>query len=127
MQPSSTRNGFWRGSSSWFVDQQTVRECLRAVCRSAQTHLPAIEEVYLFGSYANGTATVRSDADLLVVLAQSPHPRRMDRIPELLEAFSDAPVPVDVVPWTRAELDQAGQEGNRWLGAVMSHALRLWP
>ena len=60
-------------------------------------------EVILFGSIATGQATIRSDADLMIVLREHPSAPR-DRIPEYLDAFLAAPVPGDVFPFTTEEL-----------------------
>ncbi|MBI5210406.1 MAG: nucleotidyltransferase domain-containing protein [Elusimicrobia bacterium] len=73
-----------------------------------------IERICLFGSYAEGNACSRSDADILVVLSRDPRPMR-DRLEEFLLAFADAPVPVDVLVCTRSELDEAREEGNRFM------------
>lgn len=64
---------------------------------------PRILRVVLFGSLAKGTCTPRSDADLLVVLRHSEE-RCVDRIPRYLRLFVDAAVPVEVFPYTEAEL-----------------------
>lgn len=68
----------------------------------------------LFGSLATGRATSRSDADLLIVLRAHPDPAR-ERIPEYLAAFLDAPVPVDVFPFTADEIAMRRARGNRFL------------
>ena len=79
----------------------------------------------LFGSLARGDGGPRSDADLFVVLSDSPHERRMDRIPDLLESFSPMPVALDIVPWTRAELEKAQEEGNRWAMMIQEEGIEL--
>jgi predicted nucleotidyltransferase len=62
-----------------------------------------IRKIVLFGSLVNDTYTALSDADLLVVLKESDQ-RIVDRIPEMLLAFIDSPVPVDVFPYLEDEL-----------------------
>jgi predicted nucleotidyltransferase len=108
-----------------FVDRSRVIEELRLACRRAMARRKDIEVVILFGSFARGDAGPRSDADLLVILADSPHERRMDRIPGLLEAFSPMPVPLDIVPWTRAELERARREKHPWVIMVQSRGIEL--
>jgi predicted nucleotidyltransferase len=61
----------------------------------------------LFGSLANGTATPRSDADLLVVVDSSDQGEPRDRVPELLRALAPLPCPVDLFVLTRAEVERA--------------------
>ena len=65
----------------------------------------------LIGSLARGTATPASDADLIVVLREAA-PRRMDRIPRLLEHFEQSPLPLDLHPYTTAEWERAQEGGD---------------
>ena len=101
-------------------------EALTNVCQRAAKRCVEIEEVVLFGSLARGDAGARSDADLLVVLHHSPHRRRMDRIPDLLQAFSPAPMPLDLVPWTTAEVQSALADGDPWIRRVLSEGRRVY-
>lgn len=62
---------------------------------------PDVEEVVVFGSFADGTYAPGSDIDVLIILRSSDKPV-WDRIPEFLPgAF---PVGLDLFPYTRAEL-----------------------
>lgn len=60
-------------------------------------HLPD-HEVRAFGSRVRGTSRPTSDLDLVVMTAT---PLEIGRIADLLEAFSEAPLPfkVDVIDW----------------------------
>jgi predicted nucleotidyltransferase len=80
----------------------------------------SIRAVVLFGSLARGRGNPGSDADLLVLLESSPHPRRMDRIPELLRRLAGAPVPLDLHPYTVTELEQRREDGDPFVGLVLS-------
>ena len=77
-----------------------------------------IVAIYLFGSYAQGNAGLYSDADILVVLSRDKR-RMMDRLDEFILEFSNGPVPVDVLVYTRAELDAALKEGNHFLAGAI--------
>ena len=94
-----------------------------AVTALVEAH-PEIEEVHLFGSLARGDMTPRSDADLLVILREASDPPR-DRIPRYLPDHT--PVPVDVFPFTRAEIEARRREGDRFLTRVFTEAIRLYP
>jgi predicted nucleotidyltransferase len=59
-----------------------------------------------------GTPTPQSDVDLIAVMREA-EPRRMDRIPRLLELFAGSPLPVDVHPCTVAEWEAAGDDPLR--------------
>lgn len=108
-----------------FVNRDRVIEELRLACRRARALRKDIDSIILFGSFARGDAGPRSDADLLVILADSPHERRMDRIPDLLDAFSPMPVSLDIVPWTRAEVERGRREKHPWLMMVQSQGMEL--
>jgi uncharacterized protein len=85
------------------IDKRAVRD---AVDRFAVRLLASdndVEEIVVFGSFETDTYSPGSDIDLLIVLRDSKMPPR-ERIPAFLpEKF---PVPVDVFPFTRAELDE---------------------
>ncbi|RIH83320.1 Nucleotidyltransferase domain protein [Meiothermus luteus] len=62
-----------------------------------------VERVYLFGSHARGTATRRSDLDLLVLWETPLSP--LERIGTVLSALKDLPWVVEPVVLTPAELE----------------------
>jgi predicted nucleotidyltransferase len=64
----------------------------------------------LFGSLQTGGATLRSDADILVVLERSEYTDARDRIPEVLRAMAPLPCPIDLFVVTVDELERAQQE-----------------
>lgn len=80
--------------------------------------------VVLFGSLATGRATVRSDADLLIVLREHAAPPR-ERIPEYLEAFLAAPLATDVFPFTVAELERRRARSDRFLARIETEGMDL--
>jgi predicted nucleotidyltransferase len=63
---------------------------------------PEIEEIVVFGSFANDTYAPGSDLDLFIILKDSNRSVR-DRIPDYLP--NRFPVPVDVFPFTRKEME----------------------
>ena len=94
-----------RGSLSGVVvkslDEGAVRRAMDAyAARLLQAH-PEVEEIVVFGSFADGTWAPGSDLDVFLVLSGSAK-RVRDRIPDLLPgAF---PVGVDLFPFTREEI-----------------------
>jgi len=84
---------------------------LGAAARAAAARDPRIVRVFLFGSLAHGVPTPASDADLVVVLREAP-PRRMDRVGELLAAFGNTPLPLDVHAYTESEWLAASERGD---------------
>ena len=74
------------------------------MARRAADRLPEIRRILLFGSLVRGIPTPRSDADLLVEIAESGHERPGDRLPAMLRALSPLPCPVDLFVYTTDEL-----------------------
>jgi predicted nucleotidyltransferase len=88
-----------------FPDHQKIKRELAALAEQAVQQEPKIRAIYLFGSRAVGNFSARSDADLLIVV-QDDFRRPLDRIPHYLKLFQKAPVPVDVFPYTLAEIEK---------------------
>ncbi len=81
---------------------------------------PDVLEVRLFGSLARGEAAPGSDADVLIVLRRHALPRWFDRVPEFVQALQSADLPLEVFPYTVAELQEAQRAG----GGVIAEACR---
>lgn len=96
------------------VDEKGVRRAMDAyAARLLVTH-PEIDEIIVFGSFADGTWAPGSDLDVFIVLRHSSKSVR-DRIPDLLPgAF---PVGIDLFPYTRKEV--AARTPSSLLDAVM--------
>lgn len=93
----------------------TDREINRLVARIVERYQP--EQVVLFGSYAKGTATGRSDIDLLVVVDTSEQPsRRADRILPLIGHMT---VKVDLHVYTPEEVEVYSHEEHHFLHSVL--------
>ncbi|HEU5173611.1 MAG TPA: nucleotidyltransferase domain-containing protein [Gemmatimonadaceae bacterium] len=76
------------------------------------------ERVIVYGSYAKGTATARSDLDLLVVLETDLPMRKRAR--DVRAMFADALVPVDVHVYTPEEVEEYGREPLGFIRCVLS-------
>ena len=83
------------------IDEGAVRRAMDAYAARLLAAHPEVEEIIVFGSFADGTWAPGSDLDVFVVLSGSAK-RVRDRIPALLPgAF---PVGVDLFPFTREEI-----------------------
>jgi predicted nucleotidyltransferase len=69
------------------VDIETVNTKARAYADQVRDVLP-VSKVYMFGSYAKGTATECSDVDICFFLESFGGKRRVDIIKELLKLTS---------------------------------------
>jgi len=108
------------------VDLPALRSALRErAARLAGEH-PEIVEVLLYGSVARGDATPDSDVDLLVVVAACEAPF-LERADPYREAFSDFPLDVWPVVYTREEMRQGMEAGNAFLASALADARRLHP
>jgi predicted nucleotidyltransferase len=76
------------------------------------------EKIILFGSYARGSATLDSDADILVVMPVKGSKRK--RATDIDLALVGVDLPVDVIVVTPEELEQ---NRNR-IGTIIYPALR---
>jgi predicted nucleotidyltransferase len=115
------RSGSWLSAKVRFPDHEQIRAQLAALAEKALQREPNIQAVYLFGSRASGNFSARSDADLLIIL-QSDSRRSMDRIPDYLQLFARAPVPVDVFPLTIEEIQQNDFTRRALRGGVLLSA-----
>jgi predicted nucleotidyltransferase len=86
-----------------FLNRNLVIEKLTKMALRLSARDNNIKKIVLFGSLANNTYTGTSDADLLIILKESSH-RMIDRIPNLMQHFVRAPVPVDIFPYTESEV-----------------------
>ena len=83
------------------VDEAAVRRAMDAYASRLLAGHPEVEEIVVFGSFAEGNWAPGSDLDVFIVLSGSSRPVR-DRVPGLLPgAF---PVGVDLFPYTREEI-----------------------
>jgi predicted nucleotidyltransferase len=117
-----------RSSSSagaTYLDRERRIEDLRAGARRAAARVPGLQRVILFGSLTHGIATPRSDADLLVIVAESEHRAPRDRVPEVLRALTPLPCPIDLVVLTAEELDRHAREGHPLVREALAHGRDL--
>ena len=79
-----------------------VRRAMDDYARHLLEAEPEIEEIVVFGSFENGTYAPGSDLDVFIVMSRSNEPVR-ERIRTLLPGRF--PVPVDLFPYTRWEME----------------------
>ncbi len=95
------------------VDVEQVRRCINEyAARLLATNL-AVEEIIVFGSFANDTYAPGSDLDVFIILTTAQE-RPRDRVATFFPGRF--PVPMDIFPFTRAEM--AELESSPLLAAV---------
>ncbi|MFQ5751922.1 MAG: nucleotidyltransferase domain-containing protein [bacterium] len=92
--------------------KKTLRESFNELIASH----PEIQKVILFGSYATKRYGPFSDADILLILDSSDR-RLLDRIPRYIP--DGLSFPVDVFPYTAAEIEVLRREGNHFIERAM--------
>lgn len=91
------RNVFTTFASSRFIDRQAVVQALCVLAQRLQAQHAAIVAVHLFGSFATGAATPRSDADLVIEVSDSTDAACREHLMDAAQTvLAESPVPVDV-------------------------------
>ena len=93
--------------------QKTVG--VEAHLRAALAGLPGVEEAFLFGSYARGDERATSDIDLLVI-GQVDQEELSERV---VDVERDLGRDVNVVTYTREEIDRLRADGDRFVSTVL--------
>ena len=113
-----------RFATTSFLDGSAALKALKGLAENLLARHPEAFAVILFGSLARGDYAPGSDADLLVVL-DSDERRFIDRIPDYLREFLDAPVPPEVFPYTRQELERMRATGNQFVERALAEGIVL--
>ncbi len=83
-----------------FLAREEILDKLKKLSESLLKTEEEIEKIVLFGSLAEERATIKSDADLLIVTRGD----FKDRWSEWILYFTEAPLPVDVIPVKKEDL-----------------------
>jgi len=81
-------------------------------------------QVILFGSYARGEATERSDVDLMVV-AETNLPRHK-RAVNLYKQFRPYPFGMDIVVYTPQEVEEGKESALTFVSTVLREGKKLY-
>ena len=109
-------------ATSRFVDQAAVVEALRGCAWQLMAQCADVVAVHLFGSFATGTASPRSDADVVVEIHAADGNLWRQVRDAAMNVFLSAPVPVDLFVMSSVELGEdrgvAGRVAREgvWLG-----------
>lgn len=75
------------------------------------------QKIIIFGSYAKGTATIKSDLDILVV--KDTELPMINRAADLLTNFHNALIPVDVHIYTTEEVEEYAKEPFSFINTIL--------
>lgn len=94
------------------LTQNEIDKVIRRIVARTQP-----QKVMIFGSYAKGTATIKSDLDILVIKeTELPMANRAD---DLAPMLSNALIPVDVQIYTPEEVEEYGKEQFSFVKGVL--------
>lgn len=108
-----------------FVDQKSVLNSLKECAKRLICEMHGVKAIYLFGSFAKGKATPRSDADLLVIVGNEDR-TPVDVVRDVANSyFISAPVPVDVFVLSKEKYEEECRTGRGVAGAVKKEGVLL--
>lgn len=86
------------------------------------------ERIVLFGSRARGDARDDSDVDLLVVERESftPEHNRQGQLERIRRALWGVPIPVDVLVYSSAEVDEWRESPNHVIARSLREGVTLY-
>jgi uncharacterized protein len=76
------------------------------------------QKIIIFGSYAKGTATIKSDLDILVI-KETALPIA-NRTADLAPILSNALIPIDIHVYTPEEVEEYGREEFSFVRCVLT-------
>lgn len=83
------------------------------------------EEIYLFGSYAWGTPGKNSDIDLFIIVEKSDLDRA-ERIRVGLRALLDLNIPVDILVYTKDEVEEKKNHPSTLTHKILTRGVKLY-
>jgi predicted nucleotidyltransferase len=95
------------------LDERAVHRAMDEWAARLLRERPEVEEIVVFGSFAEGRWAPGSDLDVFLALGRADRPIR-DRVPDYLPG--PFPVGVDLFPFTRGEIEE--RRGSPVLDAV---------
>lgn len=100
------------------VDREALRKRLEEIAARIRRECPQVREVLLFGSFARGDFTPRSDVDVAVLLNEDGGPF-LKRADAFLDYFADLPLDVNLVVYMQDEMERMLAGGNRLAKAIV--------
>ncbi len=115
---------FSNSSGIYFLDVGKIMNELQQATRNLKKERTDVEEAILFGSLARNDYRGASDADVAVILTTSlSSPEERSR--ELGRYFWPVSIPVDLLVYTRTEINKAFHEDNRFVKEIINNGKRI--
>ena len=105
-------------AASRFLNRERILREVDAVVEVLKSDRPDVKEIYLFGSFAQGVPTPKSDVDLLIIAEGSD-------AEGFLAYFLFVSIPVDIYVMTPESFRKKKETGKGIVGAAVHKGLRL--
>ncbi len=117
--PSILQKKFYGSVKVFWLNREAAFTSLKKIARKIKKENKNIEAIYLFGSLAEGRATPRSDADVLILLKHS-EKRFMDRPLDFMDYFAEFPLAVDLFCYTVEE-----SKSSNFVSKILRKGIKL--
>ena len=109
--------------SETYIEWLRLEDVLPAVRKAAETvrKLPGVVRVGYFGSFARNDQVPGSDIDILIEL-EADNRRWIDRTLDFIDYFMEIPCPVELFPFTTAELSN---KDNKFYQQILEELVEL--
>lgn len=101
------------------VDARALRQRLEEIATRIRREHPKVQTVLPFGSFARGDFTPHSDVDVAILLSRNNGEPFLARADVFMDYFAELPLDVNLLVYTREEIDRMLAEGNRLAKAVV--------
>lgn len=105
------------------MDAEALRSRLEEIAGRIRREHPKVQKIWLFGSFARGDFTPRSDVDIAILLSEDGGPF-LTRADAFLDYFADLPLDVNLLVYTQEEMERMLAEGN-WLARAVVEGVPL--
>lgn len=114
-------------SAAVSLDANALDETARAVVNATASAIDP-DQIILFGSRARGDARADSDLDLLVIMPEpfDARHRRRDLLRRVRRALHGYRIPVDILLYSRDEVDTWSQSPNHAIGRSLREGVTVY-
>ncbi len=106
------------------VDHKALIDALHDIAEKIKSENRSAESIRLFGSFNKGNYTPESDIDVLIIMDKADRPF-VTRRDKFAPYFSDLPFDVNILAYSRDEVDLMRRKGNTFIMAILSESREL--
>ncbi|MGB9768863.1 nucleotidyltransferase domain-containing protein [Dictyoglomus turgidum] len=106
------------------VDYDALINKLKEISFFIKEKNSKVIKIMLFGSFARGDYTPESDVDIMIIVKNSEKPF-LFRADEFLDYFKEIPFDVNIIVYTKDEIEKMEKDNNIFIKEVLSYAVEL--